>query len=219
MRFPNILQAGMLLFLANIAAGCVSPSHQALFQGQDEKPDGRNRHQIFSAFYTDPPTCIVVLPGDGADGIAWAGRVEGALARQLYGRIDRVLHPRERLRQVRTLAVDLRHQPDARYFATITNCSTMLRWSILDIGNDYTPVWSKKRLTIQAELVRAKDGIVLWRAAATAVRTSGDPPLSVISLPLAAYKTAQFQGNQDTVASMIDDLARRLIESLPDVRG
>ena len=87
------------------------------------------------------------------------------------------------------------------------------------MGNYYTPIWSKKSLTIQAELIRANDGIILWRGTTAAVRTSGDPPLSLISLPFAAYKTARFRGDQDEVASMIDDIARRLIENLPDVRG
>ena len=219
MRLRGFLHAGMLLLLATTAAGCLGANHRAAFEDRAEQTIGRDRHRISSAFYADPPTCIVVLPGDGADGLASAEQIEGALSRQLNGRIGRVIHPRERRRQVRNLAIDLHHQPDARQFAAITNCSALLRWSILDMGNAYTPIWSEKRLAIQAELIRAKDGIILWRATTAAVRTSGDPPLSLISLPFAAYKTARFQGDQDAVASMIDDLARRLIENLPDVRG
>jgi hypothetical protein len=217
-RFRGHLHAGMLLLLATMAAGCLGANHRAAVEDQAEQPNGRDRYRISSAFHANPPTCVVVLPGDGANGIAGAEQIEGALSRQLSGRIDRVIHPRERRRQVRNLAVDLLHPPDARQFAAITNCSALLRWSILDMGNDYTPFWSEKRLAIQAELIRAKDGMILWRATTAAVRTSGDPPLSLISLPFAAYKTAQFQGDQDAVASMIDDLARRLIENLPDVR-
>ena len=219
MRFRGHLHVGMLLLLATMTAGCLGDNYRAAFEDQAEQPNSHDRHRISSEFYADPPTCIVVLPGDGANGIARAEQIEGALSRQLSGRIGRVIHPWERRRQVLNLAIDLHHQPDARQFAAITNCSALLRWSILDMGNDHTPIWSEKRLAIQTELIRAKDGIILWRATAAAVRTSGDPPLSLISLPFAAYKTARFRGDQDEVASMIDDIARRLIENLPDVRG
>ena len=127
MRFRGHLHVGMLLLLAIMPAGCLGANYREAFEDQAEPPIGRDRHRISSAFYADPPTCIVVLPGDGADGLASAEQIEGALSRQLNGRIGRVIHPRERRRQVRNLAVDLHHQPAARQFAAITNCSALLR--------------------------------------------------------------------------------------------
>jgi hypothetical protein len=35
---------------------------------------------------------------------------------------------------------------------------------------------------------------------------------------LALVRTAAFQGDDDAVASMLDDLARRILASLPDLR-
>jgi len=43
-------------------------------------------------------------------------------------------------------------------------------------------------------------------------------PLSLFSLPLAVLRSAAFQTDDDTVASMLDDLARRILASLPDLR-
>ncbi len=198
-------------------SGCLGSNHLLSSDDQVEDLTGRDQHQIYPAFYADPPTCVVVLPGDGVSNFARAEQIEGAISRQLSSRIGRVIHPRERRRLVRSMAVDLRHRLDARQFATAANCSALLRWSILDIGNNYTPVWSQKRLAIQTELIRAQEGTILWRATATVARSSGDPPLSLLSLPFAAYKTARFQADEDAMASMIDDLARHLLANLPDV--
>ena len=69
-----------------------------------------------------------------------------------------------------------------------------------------------------AEIFRARDGALLWQSHAEASRSSGDVPLSLYSLPLALVRTAAFQGDDDAVASMLDDLARRILASLPDLR-
>ncbi len=217
MRFQRNLHISFPLLLAAMLSGCLGSNHLLSSDDQVEDLTGRDQHQIYPAFYADPPTCVVVLPGDGVSNFARAEQIEGAISRQLSSRIGRVIHPRERRRLVRSMAVDLRHRLDARQFATAANCSALLRWSILDIGNNYTPVWSQKRLAIQTELIRAQEGTILWRATATVARSSGDPPLSLLSLPFAAYKTARFQADEDAMASMIDDLARHLLANLPDV--
>ncbi|MDP6565684.1 MAG: hypothetical protein QF578_12725 [Alphaproteobacteria bacterium] len=221
MRCRSHIRAGLLLLLAALVSGCLGAgtADPSASEPQAERPAVRDQHRVYPAFYTDPPTCVVVLPGEAAAGVARAEQIEGALSRQLSGRIGRVIHPRERRRLARAMAVDLRHQADARHFAAATNCPALLRWSIRDAGSDYTPVWSEKRLSIETELIRATDGTTLWRASGTAARASGDVPLSILSLPFAAYKTARFQGDEDAVESMIDDLARRMVAKLPDVGG
>ncbi len=170
------------------------------------------------AFYSDPPQCVVVLAGPAKAGIAAGDRIAAALARQLSGRVAKVIHPLQRRRMERELAVDLDHPDDARHFAAAANCPAYLRWQVLDAGFDQTPVWSRKHLLIGAELIRAADGAILWRAQSAAARSSGDVPLSVFSLPLALVRSTTFQNDDDAVASLLDDLARRLLATLPDVR-
>ena len=139
-------------------------------------------------------------------------------SRQLSGRVGRVIHPRERRRRVRAMAVDLDHPDDARHYAAATRCGAFLRWKILNAGHDNALVWSQKYLQVGAEITRARDGALLWQARSSASRSSGDVPLSVFSLPLAALRAAAFQDDDDAVASLLDDLARRLLASLPDLR-
>ena len=219
MRFRHHLRAALPLLLVAVTSGCLGANHLSAFEDKAKQLTGRDQHRIYPAFYIDPPNCVIVLPGDGAGNVTRLELIEGALSRQLSGRIGRVIHPRERRRLVRAMAFNLHDKRDARHFAAAANCPVLLRWSIRNMGNIYTPIWSEKHVTIEAELSRAQDGAILWQAEATSARSSGDPPLSLLSLPFAAYKTAQFQNDQDAVASMTDDLARRLVASLPDVRG
>ena len=170
------------------------------------------------AYYDEAPQCVVVLPSYGLAGIVAGEDIAAALARQLSGRVTRVIHPHERRRLVRTMAVDLDHSGDMRHFAAAARCPALLRWQVLGGGNDNALVWSQKHLSIGAEITRARDGALLWQASAVASRSSGDPPLSLFSIPLAVLRTAEFQGNDDVVASLLDDLARRTLASLPDLR-
>ncbi|MDA1100559.1 MAG: hypothetical protein O2967_16400 [Proteobacteria bacterium] len=170
------------------------------------------------AYYDDPPQCVVVLPGPAQAGIVAGERIAAALARQLSSRVARVIHPRERRRLVRDMAVDLKHSADARHFAAAVDCPALLRWQVLGAGYDNALVWSQKHLSLGVEIIRARDGALLWQANATASRSSGDPPLSLFSLPIAILKVAEFHDNDDTLASLLDDLARRMLASLPDLR-
>nr|MBC8241031.1 hypothetical protein [Alphaproteobacteria bacterium] len=128
------------------------------------------------------------------------------------------IHPRERRRRARPVAVARTHPADVRHFAAVTNCPALLRWQVLGAGYDNALVWSQKHLSLGVEIIRARDGALLWQATAAAARSSGDPPLSLFSLPIAILQVAKFQDNDDTVASMLDDLARRMLASLPDLR-
>ncbi len=170
------------------------------------------------AYYDDPPQCVVVLPGPAQAGIVAGERIAAALARQLSSRVARVIHPRERRRLVRDMAVDLNYPADARHFSAAVDCPALLRWQVLGAGHDNALVWSQKHLSLGAEIIRARDGALLWQATATASRSSSDPPLSLFALPIAIFRAAEFQDNDDTVASMLDDLARRMLAGLPDLQ-
>ena len=194
--------------LGGIILGCVLPIASVL-----AAPTGAVR-----AFYDEAPQCVVVLAGPDQAGIVPGARISNALARQLSGRVARVIHPFERRRLVRAMAVDLGHPADARHFAGANKCPAFLRWRVVRAGQDNALVWSQQYLHLGAEIIRARDGALLWQSHAAASRSSGDPPLSLFSVPIAILRAAEFQADDDAVASMLDDLARRMLASLPDLR-
>ena len=70
------------------------------------------------------------------------------------------------------------------FFAAAIRCPALIRWRVLEAGHDNALVWSRKHISLNAALICARDGVVLWRARSTASRSSGDVPLSLFSLPL-----------------------------------
>ena len=63
------------------------------------------------------------------------------------------------------------------------------------------------------------NGAELWRAAHQASRSEGTLPLSPMSVPIGAFSAGRFHGDADVFPSMADDVARRIVASLPDTRG
>ncbi|MBC8241720.1 MAG: hypothetical protein H8E30_14775, partial [Alphaproteobacteria bacterium] len=96
------------------------------------------------AYYDEPPQCVVVLPGPARAGIVAGERIAAALARQLSGRVARGIHPRERRRLVRAMAVDPNHPPQAPHFAPARDCPPPVRLPVLGAGPVKAPLWSQK---------------------------------------------------------------------------
>lgn len=185
-----------------------------------EMPAGRKvLYRVEPAFYRAPPSCVVVLPTpdhDGSRGVA-AVQIERAVARHLRDRVPRVIGPLGRSRAVRRLALDLHDAGDRRRFAALERCDAFVRWRLLDASNDYLLVWSSRDVGLEVEMFREPDR-TLWKAAHVARRSDGSLPLSPISASIAIFEAGQFEADSDMLPSMIDDVMRRLVVSLPDVR-
>jgi hypothetical protein len=175
-------------------------------------------YRLERAIYTTLPQCAVVLPAGGKAPPAIARLAGPALARYLGGRIPRVIGPAERRRLEKQHGVDLSHDGDRRHFAQATGCKTYLRWRVFAAENNYFLVWSQRRIGIQASLHRIADDGLLWQAAHISRRSDGSLPLSVFSVPFAAFEATTFKGDGDVLPSMIDDVVRRLMVTLPDLR-
>jgi len=145
-------------------------------------------------------------------------QVEAALARQLSSRFARIVGPDEHRHVARGLALDTAEAEDVRRAARQAACPAILYWTLVANDHQQTPLWSRRTLSIDASLRRADDDVELWRDRHVVKRASGDPPLSLFSLPLAAYNAARFDRNPELAASMGDDLARGLFMSLPDLQ-
>ncbi len=184
-----------------------------------ESLDGRRVFfRVERAFYRDPPQCVVVLPApdDHATSAATA-RIESAVARHLRDKVPRVIGPLRRDRAARRLALDLNDAGDRRRFARLERCDAFLRWRMIGSSSDYFLVWSRRDLGLDVEMFR-EPGRTLWKAAHVAHRSDGGLPLSPLSAPFDIYKASRFSKDQDILPSMIDDIMRRLVVTLPDVR-
>jgi len=144
--------------------------------------------------------------------------IEQALALRLGQKISRVIGPRQRRAAERDLALDTGNEVDRRYLARTKRCPAYLEWRLKEISDSHFFVWSQKQIGLEIRLARAADDTILWRAAHTTRRSDGGLPLSLLSLPLAAAEATMFSQDADQLPSMIDDVVRRLIVTLPDAR-
>jgi len=175
-------------------------------------------YRLERAIYTTLPQCAVVLPAGGKVPPAIARLAGPALARYLGGRIPRVIGPAERRRLEKHHRVEFNHEGDRRHFAKATGCETYLSWRVFAAEDNYFLVWSQRRIGIEAALYRAADDGLLWQAAHIGRRSDGSLPLSSFSVPFAAFEATNFKGDGDVLPSMVDDVVRRLMVTLPDLR-
>jgi hypothetical protein len=173
---------------------------------------------INPAIYSARPRCAVVLaPKDEPSPVA-ARLVGPALARYLGARLPRVIGPLERKRLERGRGIDLDGKSGRQRFAKATGCEAYLLWRVLIAEDSYFLVWSQRRLRIEAALYRLGDDRLFWQAVHTGRRSDGTLPLSPLSLPFAVFEATNFKADDDVLPSMIDDVVRRLIVTLPDLR-
>lgn len=204
-----------------LAAGCQSTTYRSYTDPKEDRIpliDREVTYWLSDTIQFSPAKCAVVLPpkDESPDSVA---RLAGpALARYLGGRLPRVIGPLERRRLERRHGLQLSEQRARRLFADVTTCETYLSWRVLVSEEDYFLVWSQRRLRIEAALYRARDDRLLWQAVHTGRRSDGSVPLSPLSLPLAIFDATNLKADADVLPSMTDDVIRRMIVTLPDMR-
>lgn len=217
MKRLGFIAVAPLLFLA----ACAETTYVG-YQGEEASPSMFSRQVEFNiskAFYRDPPDCVVVLrspPKGQGDG---RGRViEDALARQVSGKVNRVIGPNERDRLVRRLAVDLSRPGDRRVLARQARCGFFVQAKPWGGESVYAVLWTQTRVGLEVTMTRAGDDAVLWRARHVATRSDGGLPLSPFSIASNAFMAARLNGDGDVPLSLVDDALRRMIRTLPDTR-
>ncbi len=194
------------------------------YQGEEKSSDIFSRQiefKIAKDFYRDPPDCIVVLPYFSNDKGQWSGRgriVDNALARQLSGKVIRVIGPNERDHIVRRLAVDLSRIGDRRVLARQARCGFFIQtrpWGGVSVN---ALVWSETRVGFEVKVTRASDDLLLWQARHVATRSGGGLPLSPLSIVSNTFMAARFSADRDVSRSLVDDALRRMVNTLPDIR-
>ena len=209
----------MLAAAALAAAACTTTT----YRGYDGEPAGAlpwDREIVYEvdpAIYAASLACVVVAPAPHGEDSPLAEIIERALARHLSERFGRVIGPAERRRIERELAFDLSAVGDRRHFAQGSGCRVFLDWTVLAATEDYAVVFSQRRFGMEITLSQPGAGAPLWQAAHLTRRAEGGLPLSLVSVPLAAFEATRFHRDHDIVASMVEDVVRRLFVTLPDL--
>lgn len=207
--------AVICLFLALITSGCVVGSL---------RPDGARGpidHRLADSFVVDPPSCVFMPPPRDRAGMPVSGRqIDRAVERFLAVRFDRVLAGFRRDRLARRLALDLTDDRDIEIFARRADCGHVLRVTPHGGGSTYAVVWAERRIGLDLALYRVGNpDRPLWWARHAGSEGDGGLPISPLSVAGAMVRAARTAGDTDQAFSLLDDVLRRIMKSLPDVRG
>lgn len=172
-------------------------------------------YQILGPFYRDPPDCVVVMKTKTETSVALAQPVGVALARHLGQKVDRVIFPRKRRALEKRLGLDLSNATDRQRFASQTRCRFYAVGQLYDVGDDYAGVFARKYVGVRVDLKRISDDALLWQAAHTVWRVDGGVPLSPIGAISGLASATLFKNDQEILPSLLDDVMRRLVRTLP----
>ncbi len=213
----------LIVFILSLT-GCVSTTYhpydkETASQEEVSLLEREVRYELRSAFYRNPPHCVSVLKTVGKGNQHLKGQIESVLARHLTGKVSRVISPLERDRLEKRDLLDTNNSEDLRRFAFKKRCPFFVQASLTQSENSYYVVWSENRIGLKLSLFRATDNQVLWRAEHIARRGDGGMPLNPYSLLTSAVVAGKHEADKiDTRASLIDDVIRRVLKTLPDVR-
>jgi tetratricopeptide (TPR) repeat protein len=176
--------------------------------------------QIHEAYKTNPPNCVAVLPFETAledtDKTISVDQTE-MVRRAFYAhlapqgkrdielpRVNFVLSKMSQVEQANLMMVGEQ-----------LNCGTVVQGKITEYGKTFYGLYSNVAVGANLKLVRAADGVILWEGSHVAQSHGGSVPLSPIGLAMSIYHASN-NVREEQILRIIDDLARRLVSTIPD---
>ena len=212
------LKVLFILILAIVITGCMQTNYRPLKEKSVNNGFlSRNVYfHVSDEYYKDVVDCTIILPErNQAESPTISNLIQESIRTQLYNKFRRVIGPAEVIKFERDLGLDIHQEQDRGRLASIENCLSYIEWQVADRSDEHLVVWSQKRIGLTIRLVHARSNATLWHATHTASRSDGGVPLSLVSLPIAAVEATLFNQDRDQLPSMIDDVTRRLIKTLP----
>ena len=211
------------LSLACMLSGCASPSFVDKGKGDSSgNPFNDVLFQVHDAYKAAPPDCVAVLPfetssEDSDEGITvdQTETVRRAFYAHLapHGKRDIEL---PRINFVLS-KIDDAEKTDLKIIAKKLNCGALVRGQVTEYGSNFYGVYSKVAVGADLKLLRASDGVILWEGSHVAQSHGGSVPLSPIGLAMGIFDASN-NVREEQIYRIIDDLARRLVSTIPDDR-
>lgn len=223
LRGRKIAQARLAMLVGMVVlSACTGPAYFDRSEGRPNAVAQALGPVVFEAsaeLARTPPSCIAIMPFPSVveDDEAPAGH-----ARRVRRAIYAQLAPRT-ARDVELAAIDARL--DAMSPAQLRNygligwrlgCGNLLFGIVTDYRERYLGLYSEVAVGAELELVRARDGEVLWRAEHVATTRGGGLPLSPLGLVEGAARAAANVLEDEQLDRVTEDLARRLVRALPE---
>ena len=205
--------------IAALAAGCSAPTY---IDSTVERHDGvlGLNPVIFAvqdAYKTAPPDCISVLPltvkspASPQATAEDAAKVRLSLYAHLATQSKRGVHP-ERIDRV--LAEG---KGDRMVLAERLKCGTVIEGEVTEYGRTFLGIYSSVTVGADLRMVRLSDGALLWQGKHVAANRGGGIPLDPVGIAMGVVEAVDNIRDEQPLR-VTDDLARRLVSTIPDNR-
>ena len=206
-------------------AGCAGPSYVDKADEDENKlinPFSKVVFHVYEDYNTHPPDCVAVLPFEtpkegesSADDIS-LDQTE-SVRRAFYAHLS----PQGK-RDVEIPRVDFvlgqMAEGDKNEYGLVGDslgCGTLVAGLVTEYGSLNLGIYSRVAVGAELKMIRAADGRLLWEGKHVAASHGGEVPLSPIGLAMGIIKAAS-NLNEEQIFRVIDDLARRLVKTIPD---
>lgn len=205
------------LALVSLLAACASPTYVDAGKSGTSGPLDFNpvTFQVHTAFETPPPDCIAILPlaasetGDPRPTSADAAKVRLSLFAHLATQSKRGIRP-ERVDRVLAEVGG-----DRKALAERLKCPALIEGTVTEYGNTFLGIYSSVTVGADLRMIRAHDGAVLWEGRHVAANRDGAVPLDPVGIAMGVFGAVD-NIRDEQVLRVTDDLARRLVFTIPD---
>lgn len=205
-------------------SGCGAATYVDKGQGESEVEGmpGQVVFRLSEAYKAHPPSCIAILPfavPPGGESQA-ALRIDQAetVRRAIYAHLSpQGKRDIELARIDFVLAKGAARKDDLAGLGRAVECDSVIVGDVTEYGSQFLGVYSRVAVGANLKMVRASDGEALWEGRHVAESHGGSLPLSPIGLAMGILEAAA-NVREEQVFRVIDDLARRLVGTIPDDR-
>ncbi len=211
------------LAIAGLVTGCASPSF--VDKGKDgssasSDPFNSVVFQVHDAYKNSPPNCVAVLPfetssKDTSETIT-VDQTE-TVRRAFYAHLAPQGKRDVELPRI-NFVLSKMNEADRTNILMVgeqLNCAAVVQGQVTEYGSNFYGLYSKVAVGADLKLVRASDGKTLWEGSHVAQSHGGSVPLSPIGLAMGIYDASN-NVREEQIFRIIDDLARRLVSTIPD---
>ena len=200
-------------------SGCLSPSYLDTKDGASKNgtsnPFGEVSFHVFDAYTSSPPNCVAILPFTYASTLSMA---DAELVRKtLYAHLAPQGKKDIELPRIDFVLKNLPKAERQNYFlmGQRLNCEALMTGHVSEYTSQYVGLYSKVSAGAELKIMRAKDGEPLWQGKHIAASHGGSIPLSPIGLAAGLFDAA-LNVEEEQSFRIVDDLARRLVLTIPD---
>lgn len=208
------------LVLAALAAGCGGPAYVDKADGRADPGELRPDvvFHVHDAYRQAPPPCVALLPFEGpAEGNAVTPDKVESVRRAVYAHL--APQGKRDIELVRVEFVLGKLAPEQRSDLALVGerlgCGALIRGRVTELGSQYYGVYSRVGIGAELTMVRTADAALLWEGSHIAVSHGGSLPLSPVGLAMGILEAAR-NVEEEQMLRGIDDLARRLVATIPD---